>query len=94
MKISSTSEDENTEESDVLDSSDAQLEIVTECWVEPQAGVVGNSPEERAFFQGLDYNALAESVSYISFYYFQWNASFSVAKSSGVFFTCPFFFPE
>uniref|UniRef100_A0A0N7ZXW0 Protein SZT2 n=1 Tax=Daphnia magna TaxID=35525 RepID=A0A0N7ZXW0_9CRUS len=55
------SEDEATEESDILDSSDAQLEIVTECWVEPQAGIVGDSPDERGFFQGLDYHALAES---------------------------------
>jgi hypothetical protein len=58
------SEDEATEESDILDSSGAQLEIVTECWVEPQTGVVGDSPHERRFFQGLDYHDVAESVSH------------------------------
>ena len=63
------SEDEATEESDILDSSDAQLEIVTECWVEPQIGVVGDSPHERRFFQGLDYSALAESVSHMLSYF-------------------------
>lgn len=61
--IYSLSEDEATEESDIQDNSDVQLEIVTECWVEPQTGVVCNSPHERRFFEGLDYISLADSVS-------------------------------
>ena len=60
---SSVSDDEATEETDILDSADAQLEIVTECWVEPQAGVVRSAAGEESFFQGLDYSSLAESVS-------------------------------
>jgi len=55
----SVSEDEATEESDILDANDAQLEIVTECWVEPQAGVTVD------LCKGLDYASLAESVSLI-----------------------------
>ena len=43
---------------------DAQLEIVTECWVEPQAGIVCNSPHERQLFEGLDYTSLAETVRF------------------------------
>lgn len=48
----------------MLDSTGAQLEIVTECWVEPQAGVVSSGAPERPFFQGMDYTSLAESVSF------------------------------
>ena len=59
----SVSEDEVTEESDIMDSTDMQLEIVTECWVEPQAGVVSQCDPEQQFFQGLDFTSLAESVS-------------------------------
>ena len=62
------SEDEANEESDAQDS-EAQLEIVTECWVEPQAGTVCNSPHERRFFEGLDYQTLSESVSHRNLIY-------------------------
>ena len=60
--LNSVSEDEATEESDIMDANDAQLEIVTECWVESQAGVAVDS------FRGLDYTSLAESVSLSLFF--------------------------
>jgi len=58
----SVSEDETNEESEAQDL-DPQFEIVTECWVEPQAGIVCNSPRERQLFEGLDYTSLAETVN-------------------------------
>lgn len=69
----SVSEDEVTEESDIMDSTDMQLEIVTECWVEPQAGVVSQCDPERHFFQGLDFTSLAESVSYYCYFFFSYS---------------------
>lgn len=64
MSLSSVSEEETTEESDIMESTDAQLEIVSECWIEPQAGVVSHdASDDRPFFRGLDYTGLAESVS-------------------------------
>ena len=64
LSLCSVSEEETTEESDIMESTDSQLEIVTECWIEPQAGVVSHhESDERQFFRGLDYTNLAESVS-------------------------------
>ncbi|KAI0211904.1 KICSTOR complex protein SZT2 [Lamellibrachia satsuma] len=41
--------------------ADGELQIITECWVEPQCGVIVNSTPERQHFDGLNYIQLAEA---------------------------------
>ena len=43
--------------------ADGELQIITECWVEPQCGVIVNSSPKLQHFDGLDYRQLAEAVS-------------------------------
>ena len=43
--------------------ADGELQIITECWVEPQCGVIVNSTPERQHFDGLNYIQLAQAVS-------------------------------
>ena len=60
----SGSEDEGTDEIEVPDAeNDGELQIITECWIEPQHGVVVNSPPERDYMEGLPYHKLADVVS-------------------------------
>lgn len=46
-----------------LTEADGDLQIVTECWVEPQYGVVVNSTPERQHWEGLTYKQIARAVS-------------------------------
>lgn len=46
-----------------LTEADGDLQIVTECWVEPQYGVVVNSSPERQHWEGLTYKQIARAVS-------------------------------
>lgn len=70
----SVSEDDANDESGASETAAAaqqqQLEIVTECWVEPQAGYASDAPHQRRFFRRLDYRALAQSVSPVRFPFF------------------------
>jgi hypothetical protein len=43
--------------------SDGELQIITECWIEPQHGLVVNCPPERDYMQRLPYHKLADVVS-------------------------------
>ena len=43
--------------------ADGELQVITECWVEPQWGVVVNSTPERKYFDGLSYQEVAQTVS-------------------------------
>ncbi|CAI9736159.1 Hypothetical predicted protein [Octopus vulgaris] len=55
----SISEDE-MEECELAES-DGELQIVTECWVEPQHGLSVNNPLERKHLNGLTYQEIASS---------------------------------
>ena len=44
--------------------ADGELQIITECWIEPQYGTVVNSTPEREHFDGLHFHQLAHAVSY------------------------------
>ena len=54
-----------------LPEADGELQIVTECWVEPQYGISVNNPIERKHFDGLAYKEIASSVSLLNFYGFK-----------------------
>lgn len=43
--------------------SDGELQIITECWIEPQHGLVVNCPPERDYMEHLPYHKLADVVS-------------------------------
>lgn len=44
-----------------LPEADGELQIVTECWVEPQYGISVNNPIERKHLDGLAYKEIASS---------------------------------
>ena len=46
--------------------SDAELQIVTECWLEPQYGQIINSPPQRKHYDGITYQQLPQAVSVIT----------------------------
>lgn len=41
---------------------DTDLNLVTECWVEPQNGFVTNCTDQRRYFQGLKYQEVPQAV--------------------------------
>uniref|UniRef100_A0A1B6LW97 C2H2-type domain-containing protein n=1 Tax=Graphocephala atropunctata TaxID=36148 RepID=A0A1B6LW97_9HEMI len=52
----STSEEDETERSE----SESSMELITECWIEPQHGVVAKGPAQRAYMENLPYQQLAD----------------------------------
>lgn len=56
--------------------ADGELQIVTECWVEPQHGLSINNTPERTKFNGLTYEQISRTVStfLISHIMLFWNA--------------------
>lgn len=58
-----------------LTEADGDLQIVTECWVEPQYGVVVNSTPERQHWEGLTYKQIARAVSHFLVYGLYYMAS-------------------
>ena len=48
--------------------ADGELQIATECWVEPQYGLVVNSSPERKQLDSLDFKQLSQAVSHIFFH--------------------------
>lgn len=43
--------------------ADGELQIVTECWIEPQHGTSINNSPERQHWDGLTYKDIAKAVS-------------------------------
>ena len=43
--------------------ADGELQIVTECWIEPQYGEAINNTPERKHWDGLTYTEIARTVS-------------------------------
>lgn len=51
--------------SDKNDDNDAKVvELVTECWIEPQHGVISECPPIRKYMSNLQYHQLPDAVSY------------------------------
>jgi hypothetical protein len=64
IRCYSGSEGDGTDEVDVLEEEgDGELQIITECWIEPQHGLVVNCPPERDYMELLPYHKLADVVS-------------------------------
>jgi len=63
---SSGSDEECTEEVEP-NEPDGELQIITECWIEPQYGHIIESPPERAYMDGLSYDQLADEVGFFYF---------------------------
>ena len=53
------------DEEDVEESAeaDAELQIITECWVEPQYGQIMRSTPQRKHYDGITYQQLPQAVS-------------------------------
>ncbi|XP_010780650.1 protein SZT2, partial [Notothenia coriiceps] len=56
----STDEDNDTEVEAV--DMDTELHLVTECWVEPQSGIVMNCMDPHRHFQGLKYQEIPQAI--------------------------------
>ncbi|ELT88146.1 hypothetical protein CAPTEDRAFT_195376 [Capitella teleta] len=42
--------------------AEGELQIITECWVEPQSGVVSDNPPERSFLDGLHFSNIPQAT--------------------------------
>ena len=45
--------------------ADGEVQIVLECWTEPQFGLSCSNPPERSHWDGQDYKGIARSVSLV-----------------------------
>ena len=45
-----------------MQEPDGETQLVTECWVEPQHGLVSGSPKQRQYLESLPYNRIADAV--------------------------------
>ncbi|CAG01161.1 unnamed protein product, partial [Tetraodon nigroviridis] len=61
MKDSFSTDDDNDTEVEAVDV-DTELNLVTECWVEPQSGFVMNCMEQHRYFQGLKYQEIPQAI--------------------------------
>lgn len=57
-----STDDDNDTEVEAVDM-DTELNLVTECWVEPQSGTVMNCMDQYRPFQGLKYQEVPQAVS-------------------------------
>ncbi|KAL1130345.1 hypothetical protein AAG570_013283 [Ranatra chinensis] len=63
----SNSGDEAADETD----NEIRTELITECWIEPQHGIVTQSPSHRQYLENLQYHQIADMVcTYALFYLF------------------------
>ncbi|XP_035987532.1 KICSTOR complex protein SZT2 isoform X4 [Fundulus heteroclitus] len=60
-KDSFSTDDDNDTEVEAVDV-DTELNLVTECWVEPQNGSVMNQMEQHRHFQGLNYQDIPQAI--------------------------------
>lgn len=56
-----STDDDNDTEVEAVDV-DTELNLVTECWVEPQSGTVMNCMDQHRRFQGLKYQEIPQAV--------------------------------
>ncbi|XP_076579469.1 SZT2 subunit of KICSTOR complex isoform X3 [Chaetodon auriga] len=60
-KDSFSTDDDNDTEVEAVDM-DTELNLVTECWVEPQSGTVMNCMDQHRHFQGLKYQEIPQAI--------------------------------
>ncbi|XP_075901818.1 KICSTOR complex protein SZT2 [Nelusetta ayraudi] len=60
-KDSFSTDDDNDTEVEAVDL-DTELNLVTECWVEPQCGTVTNCMEQHRYLQGLKYQEIPQAI--------------------------------
>ncbi|XP_029904813.1 KICSTOR complex protein SZT2 isoform X2 [Myripristis murdjan] len=60
-KDSFSTDDDNDTEVEAIDM-DTELNLVTECWVEPQSGMVINCMDQHRHFQGLKYQEIPQAI--------------------------------
>ncbi|KAK2816008.1 hypothetical protein Q5P01_026475 [Channa striata] len=60
-KDSFSTDDDNDTEVEAVDV-DTELNLVTECWVEPQSGTVMNCLDHHRHFQGLKYQEIPQAI--------------------------------
>uniref|UniRef100_A0A3Q3F4P2 SZT2 subunit of KICSTOR complex n=1 Tax=Labrus bergylta TaxID=56723 RepID=A0A3Q3F4P2_9LABR len=60
-KDSFSTDDDNDTEVEAVDV-DTELNLVTECWVEPQSGTVMNCMEQHRHFKGLKYQEIPQAI--------------------------------
>ncbi|XP_029004504.1 KICSTOR complex protein SZT2 isoform X3 [Betta splendens] len=60
-KDSFSTDDDNDTEVEAVDG-DTELNLVTECWVEPQCGTVMKFKEQHRHFQGLKYQEIPQAI--------------------------------
>ncbi|KAF7203797.1 KICSTOR complex protein SZT2 isoform X2 [Nothobranchius furzeri] len=60
-KDSFSTDDDNDTEVEAVDV-DTELNLVTECWVEPQSGIVMNCMDQQRHFQGLKYQEVPQAI--------------------------------
>ncbi|XP_041790475.1 KICSTOR complex protein SZT2 isoform X2 [Chelmon rostratus] len=60
-KDSFSTDDDNDTEVEAVDV-DTELNLVTECWVEPQSGTVMNCMDQHRHFQGLKYQEIPQAI--------------------------------
>lgn len=61
LNSSFSTDDDNDTEVEAVDM-DTELNLVTECWVEPQSGTVMNCMDQHRHFQGLKYQEIPQAV--------------------------------
>lgn len=59
--LSFSTDDDNDTEVEAVDV-DTELNLVTECWVEPQSGFVMNCTEQHRYLQGLRFQEIPQAV--------------------------------
>ncbi|XP_068174550.1 KICSTOR complex protein SZT2 isoform X2 [Antennarius striatus] len=60
-KDSFSTDDDNDTEVEAVDV-DSELNLVTECWVEPQCGTVTDCTEQHGHLQGLQYQQIPQAI--------------------------------
>ncbi|XP_075219216.1 KICSTOR complex protein SZT2-like isoform X2 [Lycorma delicatula] len=55
-------DDDNAATADDNDVEEGSMELIAECWIEPQHGVVTCSPRDRAYMENLRYYQLADKM--------------------------------
>ncbi|XP_078141687.1 SZT2 subunit of KICSTOR complex [Centroberyx gerrardi] len=60
-KDSFSTDDDNDTEVEAIDM-DTEMNLVTECWVEPQSGTVMNCMDQHRHFQGLKYQEIPQAI--------------------------------
>ncbi|XP_034562983.1 KICSTOR complex protein SZT2 [Notolabrus celidotus] len=60
-KDSFSTDDDNDTEVEAVDM-DTELNLVTECWVEPQSGTVMNCTEQHRHFKGFKYQEIPQAI--------------------------------